>query len=297
MPTRTRQHQLWSRPASPPCSTRGCGRAFCSAPARSGDIGVSVAIASPSCCPTDQPRPWRFSRSPPSPPRRRSIRYHGKASSRVTSTSFASSGWSPVDQSDSPAIRAAKARRPTDARPLARRHPLRSLSVRRSPSWTSCKSATASSEETALILTTSGTTSRPKIVAITQRSLCASATNIASSLALAPDRSLPECDAAVSRSWAHRRTAVIVDRRSERDLPSGLRCAALLPVGGRSAAHLVHGGSDHASGDSGSCIGASRRDRSSAAAIHSVFVCADARSGPGRARSISSTRRSSRRTA
>jgi acyl-CoA synthetase (AMP-forming)/AMP-acid ligase II len=39
----------------------------------------------------------------------------------------------------------------------------------------------------ALILHTSGTTSRPKMVALTQRNLCASAANVASSLALGPD--------------------------------------------------------------------------------------------------------------
>ena len=42
-------------------------------------------------------------------------------------------------------------------------------------------------EEVALVLHTSGTTSRPKIVPLTQRNICRSAANIASSLALTPE--------------------------------------------------------------------------------------------------------------
>jgi len=45
----------------------------------------------------------------------------------------------------------------------------------------------AKPEDVALVLHTSGTTSRPKLVPLTQQNICASAANIAESLALAPD--------------------------------------------------------------------------------------------------------------
>ncbi len=51
--------------------------------------------------------------------------------------------------------------------------------------------ASAAGSETAIVLTTSGTTSRPKVVALTHAHLCASARNIAAGLALGPsDRCL-----------------------------------------------------------------------------------------------------------
>ena len=46
---------------------------------------------------------------------------------------------------------------------------------------------TAEPEDVALVLHTSGTTSRPKIVPLSQRNICASAANIAGTLALTPD--------------------------------------------------------------------------------------------------------------
>lgn len=45
----------------------------------------------------------------------------------------------------------------------------------------------AETEDIALVLHTSGTTSRPKIVPLSQRNICASAANIATSLSLSPD--------------------------------------------------------------------------------------------------------------
>ena len=53
------------------------------------------------------------------------------------------------------------------------------------------------SDDVALVLHTSGTTSRPKIVPLTQRNVTASARNIARTLALSPRRPLPEHHAAV----------------------------------------------------------------------------------------------------
>jgi acyl-CoA synthetase (AMP-forming)/AMP-acid ligase II len=54
------------------------------------------------------------------------------------------------------------------------------------PAGETASSGPTQAEDVALVLHTSGTTSRPKIVPLTQRNICASAANIAASLALTP---------------------------------------------------------------------------------------------------------------
>jgi acyl-CoA synthetase (AMP-forming)/AMP-acid ligase II len=55
------------------------------------------------------------------------------------------------------------------------------------PARTGASGAAAGPDDIALVLHTSGTTSRPKIVPLTQRNVCASARNIRGTLALTPD--------------------------------------------------------------------------------------------------------------
>ena len=69
--------------------------------------------------------------------------------------------------------------------------PAGSIELRAVPGSPSAPTSTRGSEEVALLLHTSGTTSRPKLIPLTQRNICHSAANIAWSLRLTPqDRCL-----------------------------------------------------------------------------------------------------------
>ena len=76
--------------------------------------------------------------------------------------------------------------------------------------------------DVALLLFTSGTTSRPKIVPLTHANICTSAYSSVAALALSRNRSLLERAAAVSWAWSHRHGADLAGGRRERRLHAGL---------------------------------------------------------------------------
>ena len=75
-------------------------------------------------------------------------------------------------------------------------------------------------DDLALVLHTSGSTSRPKLVPLTHANLYVSAQTIAASLGLSPTRPLPEYHAAVPYSWTDRRGALFADLRRKRGVQS-----------------------------------------------------------------------------
>ena len=83
-------------------------------------------------------------------------------------------------------------------------------------------------DDVALVLHTSGTTARPKIVPLTHRNVTASARNIARTLALSPRRRLPERDAAVPHPRADRGDARRRSRAAARSSArrASTRCAS-----------------------------------------------------------------------
>ena len=85
-------------------------------------------------------------------------------------------------------------------------------------------------DDEALVLHTSGTTSRPKIVPLLQRNLAASARHIRTTLALTPDGPLPQRHAAVPHPRPDRGRAVLAVGRRLDLLHARLQRAALLPL-------------------------------------------------------------------
>jgi hypothetical protein len=94
-------------------------------------------------------------------------------------------------------------------------------------------------DDVALLLHTSGTTSRPKLVPLTHRNLCTSATNVVRTLGLSSrDRSLNLMPLFTSRL---RRLAAGVARRGrQRRVPRGLSRRPIRALARCAAAHLVH---------------------------------------------------------
>ncbi len=92
----------------------------------------------------------------------------------------------------------------------------------------SAPASSAAPQEVALVLHTSGTTSRPKIVPLTHSNLTASARNIGRTLGLEPCRPLPRHHAAVPYPWAGGRAARLHRRRRQPLLPAGVQCAEVL---------------------------------------------------------------------
>ncbi len=74
----------------------------------------------------------------------------------------------------------------------------------------------------ALVLQTSGTTSRPKTVPLTHRNIFHSVNNIIGTYALSPGRPLPEHDALVSYPRPDRGPGGFAGLRRERDLRPGI---------------------------------------------------------------------------
>ncbi len=117
------------------------------------------------------------------------------------------------------------------------------------PGATPAAQGEAGAEDVALVLHTSGTTSRPKIVPLSQRNLCASGWNIAQTLKLTPaDRCLSD-HAAVPHSRADRDRARLSRGRWQRVLHAGLQRLQFLRLADRGQAHLVQRGADHAPDD------------------------------------------------
>jgi amino acid adenylation domain-containing protein len=96
-----------------------------------------------------------------------------------------------AEATDSPAVQAARSRNVSLIRVQLDVGPSPGLFRFADHAFGDAPPAMATGSETALILTTSGTTSQPKIVALTHSNLCASAKNIATSFELQPtDRCL-----------------------------------------------------------------------------------------------------------
>ena len=143
--------------------------------------------------------------------------------------------------------------------------------------------AAAEPADIALVLHTSGTTSRPKIVPLSQRNVCASANNVRSTLALTAGRSWPQRDAAVPHPRADRRPPRAPVRGRRGLLHARLRRAAFLPLDGGGSSDVVHRGADHAPDDPGAGGQACAGDPRQPAALHPLFVFRPSAAGDRRA--------------
>ena len=135
--------------------------------------------------------------------------------------------------------------------------------------------------DVALMLYTSGTTSRPKLVPLTQGNLCASAWAIARTLGAHARRSLPERDAALPHPRSRGRAPRVARRRSERRVHAGIQRGRLSRVGGRDRPDLVHGRADDAPGRAGARRAAARRGRPSPLPFRPVVVGGAVAAGHG----------------
>ena len=132
-----------------------------------------------------------------------------------------------------------------------------------------------------LLLHTSGTTSRPKLVPLSHANLAASARHIGSALALTPS---DRCLNIMPLFHIHGLIAAVLSSLSaggERVLHAGLQRAEVLRLAGRGDADLVHGGADHASGDPRACPPQSRGGGGGPSAAHPLVVGLAAAAGDG----------------
>ena len=139
-------------------------------------------------------------------------------------------------------------------------------------------------DDVALVLHTSGTTSRPKIVPLLHRNVCATAENIRRTLGLeAGDRCLN-----VMPLFPHPRAdgvrAFDAACGRERLLRAGVQRAKDLRVAGRRRSHVVLGCAHDAPGDPRAGGAQCRSRRAAAAALHPVLFGGAAVAGHGRAR-------------
>ena len=143
----------------------------------------------------------------------------------------------------------------------------------------------AEPDDVALVLHTSGTAARPKLVPLTHRNICASAQNIRAALELTPaDR----CLSVMPLFHIHGLSAVFASLAAGASVVCTgpvCRCAVLRVAGGVSP-DLVHGGAHDPPGDPGARVAPSRRRRALVAAIHPFRLRGDAaaahrRSGTG----------------
>ena len=141
-------------------------------------------------------------------------------------------------------------------------------------------------DDVALLLHTSGTTSRPKLVPLSHANLCSSACNIARTLRAFAARSLPEHNAALPHPWLRRGVARIAGRVAAASLaPPAIVTAGSCPGWRHLGPSLVHRRADRAPGDPrrvGSAPGRSGRESS---ALRSLLVRAAAPGGDARTRS------------
>jgi len=123
----------------------------------------------------------------------------------------------------------------------------------------------AGPDDVALVLHTSGTTSRPKIVPLSHANVCASAGNIQTTL------SLPQRDASFSHSWSDGGRACDARKRGERFCSTGFRRAEVFLPARSGESNLVYGGSHDASGDPDPRQTQPGGHRPGAPAIHSII--------------------------
>ena len=143
----------------------------------------------------------------------------------------------------------------------------------------------SSTGDIALVLHTSGTTSRPKIVPLTQPNLCASAANIRAALALAP---ADGCLNIMPLFHIHGLIAGVLAPLSAGAsvfCTPGFNALKFFALDGRGQADLVHGRADHAPGDPRARRRATPRSIARAsAALHPLVVGVAAAAGDGGAR-------------
>ena len=152
-------------------------------------------------------------------------------------------------------------------------------------------------DDAALVLHTSGTTSRPKIVPLTQANLCASAAHVAASLALKPRDRCLNVMPLFHIHWSRGRGPVESGGRRERALRAGIQRPQGVRLVLRNRAQLVHGRTDHASGDPCPRAPQPRRRRGARPAPDPVLVLVAAGRGSWRISSGCSAARSSSPTA
>ncbi len=155
---------------------------------------------------------------------------------------------------------------PPGARPAPSRSPARTRAAAARPGLA------AEPDDIALVLHTSGTTSRPKIVPLTQRNVVRLGPQHRRDAGVHGDGPRPQHHAAVPHPRPDRRHARAASARRAGVLHAGLQRAALLRLDGRGAADLVHGRADHASGDPGRAPQQPRRHRAQSAALHALVV-------------------------
>ncbi len=179
-------------------------RALLKPPARCAASAFHLKIAWPSCCRTGRPWPWRFCRFLQQRPLLQSTPRHVKRNSRATSTICLQVKWLVTDGHDSPAGRAASSRGISIVR-IEMGADVSSGLFRFADHTLSdtLDEPTARGLDTALVLTTSGTTSRPNICrAHAQPPVRVGHYHRDQSRAAAV-RPVPECDAAVPCARAH----------------------------------------------------------------------------------------------
>ena len=107
----------------------------------------------------------------------------------------------------------------------------------------------AAPDDVALVLHTSGTTSRPKIVPLSQTNICASARNIGQTLSLSAEDRCVNIMPLFHIHGPDRGCPLEPGSRREHLLHTGIRCVTGVSLVRRRRPQLVHGGPDHASGD------------------------------------------------
>ena len=139
-------------------------------------------------------------------------------------------------------------------------------------------------DDVALLLHTSGTTARPKIVPLTQRNLCVSADNVRRTLALTPaDR----CLNVMPLFHVHGLVAAVLATLAAGAAvvcTPGFRCCASSPGSTSSQPTWYHRGADDAPGDPGARAAQPRERRARAAALHPLVLGAAAAAADARSR-------------
>jgi hypothetical protein len=156
------------------------------------------------------------------------------------------------DSTTSPAIAVARGRWACAMIELAgRRRPALHAATparRRAGGGTPAARRPGAADDVSMVLHTSGTTSRPKIVPLSQGNLCASAGNIRGTLQFTAQPTRPEHHAAVPHPRPDRRRAGAAGGGLAGVLHAGLQCAEVLRLDGRGQPHLVHRRAHHAPG-------------------------------------------------
>ena len=137
------------------------------------------------------------------------------------------------------------------------------------------KIGVAEPDDVALVLQTSGTAARPKVVPLTHRNVCAAAQNIRAALELTPgDR----CLNVMPLFHIHGLSALFASMAAGASVvcTRDLCRAAVLRVDGGVSADVVYRGAHDPPGDSGQRVTPSRRRRALVAAIHPLRLRGDA---------------------